>query len=83
MKIGLQTWGTDGDFMPFLALAIGLRDAGHEVTLAYTSVDGKDYSDRADITGIKLIRANGNVPAPDLNPYDISSKPGSFYEYSK
>lgn len=83
MKIGLQTWGTDGDFMPFLALAIGLRDAGHEVTLAYTSVDGKDYSDRADITGIKLIRANGNVPAPDLNPYGISSKPGSFSEYSK
>jgi UDP:flavonoid glycosyltransferase YjiC (YdhE family) len=83
MRIGLQTWGTDGDFMPFLALAIGLKDAGHEVTLAYTSVDGKDYSNRMDTAGIKLIRANGNVPTPDLNPYGISAKPGSFSEYSK
>jgi sterol 3beta-glucosyltransferase len=83
MKIGLQTWGTDGDFMPFLALAIGLRNTGHEVTLAYTSVDGKDYSDRKDTTGIRLIQANGNVPLPDLNPYCISSKPGSFSEYTK
>jgi hypothetical protein len=31
MKIGLQTWGTDGDFMPFLALAIGLKKAGYNL----------------------------------------------------
>lgn len=83
MRIGLQTWGTDGDFMPFLALAIGLKDAGHDVTLAYTSVDGKDYSTRTDIAGIKLIRANGNVRmSNDFNPYAIDAKPGSFKEYS-
>lgn len=84
MKIGLQTWGTDGDFMPFLALAIGLRDAGHEVTLAYTSVDGKDYSNRDDIQGVELIRANGDVRIPaDSDPYSINAKPGSFNEYSE
>lgn len=84
MKIGLQTWGTDGDFMPFLALAIGLREAGHEVSLAYTSVDGKDYSNRKDITGIKLIQADGGVkPNHELNPYALTTKPGSFAEYSK
>ena len=83
MKIGLQTWGTDGDFFPFLALAIGLRDAGHQVVLAYTSVDGKDYSDRDDVTGIELIRANGNVTVPeDFNPYAINARPGSFKEYT-
>lgn len=83
MRIGLQTWGTDGDFMPFLALAIGLKDSGHEVTLAYTSVDGKDYSDRQDVAGIKLIRANGNVAMQsDFNPYAIDARPGSFKEYS-
>lgn len=82
MKIGLQTWGTDGDFMPFLALAIGLKDAGHEVTLAYTSVDGKDYSDRNDVKGIHLIRANGNANLSNTNPYAIDAKPGSFKEYS-
>ncbi len=44
MKIGIQTWGSDGDILPFLALAEGLQVAGHQVTVAYTSVDNKDYS---------------------------------------
>ena len=44
MKIGLQTWGSDGDIRPFLALAGGLRARGHEVSLVITSVDNKDYS---------------------------------------
>lgn len=83
MKIGLQTWGTDGDFMPFLALAIGLREAGHEVMLAYTSIDGKDYSGRTDTDGIELIRANGDVQfSSRFNPYAIDAKPGSFKEYT-
>ncbi len=43
MKIGLQTWGSDGDIRPFLALAGGLRARGHEVSLVVTSVDNKDY----------------------------------------
>lgn len=69
--------------MPFLALAIGLRDAGHNVTLTYTSVDGKDYSNRDDIQGVELIRANGDVLIPaDSDPYSINAKPGSFKEYS-
>ncbi len=44
MKIGLQTWGTDGDIRPFLALAGGLRARGHKVSLVVTCVDNKDYS---------------------------------------
>lgn len=44
MKIGLQTWGSDGDIRPFLALAGGLRARGHEVSLVVTSIDRKDYS---------------------------------------
>lgn len=84
MKVGLQTWGTEGDFMPFLALAVGLKNAGHEVTLAYTSIDGKDYSSYAETEGINLVRANGNVTVPkDFNPYALGAKPGSFREYSK
>ncbi|MCF8461478.1 MAG: glycosyltransferase [Flavobacteriales bacterium] len=84
MRIGLQTWGTDGDFYPFLALSIGLRDAGHEVTLAYTSVDGKKYSTRKDTYGIKLIEANGGRTFDQsVNPYAIAARSGSFREYSK
>jgi UDP:flavonoid glycosyltransferase YjiC (YdhE family) len=84
MKIGLQTWGTDGDFYPFLALAVGLKEAGHEVTLAYTSVDGKEYSNHPLAKGIELIKADGGIPVPkDVNPYAIAASPGSFSEYSK
>jgi sterol 3beta-glucosyltransferase len=42
--VGIQTWGSDGDIRPFVALANGLARAGHQVTLAVTSIDGKDYS---------------------------------------
>ena len=84
MRIGLQTWGTEGDFTPFLALAIGLRNAGHQVSLAYTSIDGKDYASRSDLHGIELIQANGNVStSTDFNPYAINAKAGSFTEYSE
>lgn len=44
MKIGLQTWGSDGDIRPILALAGGLRARGHQVSLVVSSVDNKDYS---------------------------------------
>lgn len=43
MKIGLQTWGTEGDIRPFLALAGGLSAAGHQVSLVITSVHNKSY----------------------------------------
>ena len=41
MKIGIQTWGSEGDVRPFVALAGGLSEAGHEVTLAVTDVRNK------------------------------------------
>jgi sterol 3beta-glucosyltransferase len=43
MKIGLQTWGSDGDVRPMVALANGLSTAGHEVRLVISSVTGTDY----------------------------------------
>ena len=57
MKIGIQTWGSDGDILPFIALAIGLRRSGHKVTLVYTSVDNKDYSSFASDFDISVIKA--------------------------
>ena len=44
MKIGIQTWGSQGDINPFIALAAGLSQAGHHVTLAITCADRKDYN---------------------------------------
>ena len=57
MKIGIQTWGSDGDILPFLALARGLRKSGHDVTVIYTSVDNKDYTSYAELFDIALIKA--------------------------
>jgi UDP:flavonoid glycosyltransferase YjiC (YdhE family) len=47
MKIGMQTCGGMGDIRPFMALATGLSHAGHEVTVAVTKVDDKDYEEFA------------------------------------
>lgn len=57
MKIGIQTWGSDGDILPFIALANGLKVADHNVTVVYTSVDNKDYSSYGDKFDISLIKA--------------------------
>ena len=48
MKIGLQTWGTEGDVRPFLALAAGLKSAGHETTLLTTEIQNRDFSVEAE-----------------------------------
>ena len=55
MRIGLQTWGSEGDVQPFTALAAGLVGAGHEVTLLVTDNAGRDYSGLAQKFGYNLI----------------------------
>ncbi len=59
MKIGIQTWGSDGDILPFLALAEGLQADGHQVTVAYTSVDNKEYSAYSKRCGFQSIKVFG------------------------
>lgn len=54
MKIGIQTWGSEGDVNPFIALASGLSKAGHEVTLAITCSDRKDFKHLAKKHGFNL-----------------------------
>ncbi len=43
MKIGIQTWGSNGDVRPLLALASGLKLAGHEVSFIVSSIDNRNY----------------------------------------
>lgn len=58
MKIGLQTCGTEGDIRPFIALAGGLSAHGHDVTLAVTSLDAKDYTSYARSMNFEIIHAH-------------------------
>lgn len=52
MRVGLQTWGSAGDIRPFIALAAALRRAGHDVALAATAVDGRDWSGLCQSLGV-------------------------------
>ena len=64
MKIGLQTWGSEGDIQPFIALAAGLTKAGHEATLVVADNVGRDYSGLADRFGFRLLHV-ANPEKPD------------------
>jgi UDP:flavonoid glycosyltransferase YjiC (YdhE family) len=64
LKIGLQTWGSEGDTQPFIALAAQLAQNGHEVTLIVTDVTARDHSAAAQRCGFRLV----NVPAPEELP---------------
>jgi UDP:flavonoid glycosyltransferase YjiC (YdhE family) len=52
MNIGIQTWGSNGDIRPFIALADGLKNAGHEVTLVVSSIDNRNYQQTCESLGI-------------------------------
>ncbi|KAA3602851.1 MAG: glycosyltransferase [Calditrichaeota bacterium] len=67
MKIGIQTWGSEGDIRPFIALAIGLQQEGHQVTLALIEPENRDYQKYADNFGFKLIK----IPIDDYSLEDL------------
>jgi len=56
--VGLQTWGSEGDVQPFLALARGLADAGHDVRLVMTTQSDKHYD---PLPGVRLERVGADV----------------------
>ena len=65
-RIGLQTWGTEGDVRPFFALGHALQKRGHEVRVVYTSVEGRDFGaggfDRLADSDTASIRTRGILP---------------------
>ena len=56
MKIGIQTWGSNGDIRPMIALAEGLKKAGHTVTLAVTSLDNRCYAEECAVFNINYLQ---------------------------
>ena len=54
MKIGIQTWGSDGDIRPFIALSEGLQAAGHNVTLVITSIDSDRFVNLGSRNGVNV-----------------------------
>ncbi len=58
MKIGLQTYGTRGDILPFITMASGLQEYGHEVTLVITTPYKADFTEYADLYDLNIIHAS-------------------------
>jgi sterol 3beta-glucosyltransferase len=63
MRIGIQTWGSDGDIRPFVALANGLARKNHQVSLVVTSIDGKEYHSIAARENLRIM----HTAHPDLD----------------
>lgn len=57
-RVLIATMGSFGDLHPYLAIAIGLRDRGHEVTLASSAM----YREKVESEGIRFV----TIP-PDLS----------------
>ncbi len=69
MRVGMQSWGTEGDIRPFLALGHGLAQRGHKVALSYTSLLGRDYGEEATALGISARTESA----------DVRGRPGGFH----
>jgi sterol 3beta-glucosyltransferase len=59
VKIGIQTWGTEGDVRPFFALAAELTARGHDAKLVYTSVERREFSALAGSSGVSAREVGG------------------------
>lgn len=71
MKIGIQTWGSNGDIRPMLALADGLQKTGHTVTLAVSSIDNHSYREICDQLGIVYRQVPEHI---DFNMQDFARR---------
>jgi len=51
VRIGIQTWGSEGDIRPFVALGAALARRGHQVELVYTEIGDRRYEAVAEALG--------------------------------
>ena len=75
MKFGLYNYGTRGDLQPFIALAIGLKEKGHDVKLVCITPYPSDFS--------AYEREFGLTFEPVLTPDFYKNNPVSEYEQNK
>ena len=73
MKIGIQTWGTEGDVRPFIALSGGLSAAGHDVTLAVTEITNKRFTSFCKRLGF-TIRHVGHIDINEARFKELASE---------
>ena len=65
MRIGIQTWGSEGDIRPFVALGQALATRGHRVELVYTDIGERSYDAAAAALGFTARAVATPVATPE------------------
>ena len=65
MRIGIQTWGSEGDIRPFVALGAALAKRGHHVELVYTEIAARRYDAIAASLGFTARAVASPVTSPE------------------
>jgi len=71
MRVGIQTWGSEGDIRPMVALGHGLVQRGHEVELVYTDIANRRYDEVAAALGMRARAVATPVIADQAELYEI------------
>ena len=74
MRIGIQTWGSEGDIRPFIALGSALTARGHHVELLYTEIGDRRYEAVARTLGFSARAVASPVVADATELYKIGLK---------
>ncbi len=71
VRIGIQTWGSEGDIRPFVALGAALAKRGHDVELLYTEIGERRYEDIAASLGFTARAIASPVIADPARLFEI------------
>jgi sterol 3beta-glucosyltransferase len=71
VRVGIQTWGSEGDIRPFVALGHALAARGHHVELLYTEIGARRYEDVATSLGFTARAIASPVIADDKELFEI------------
>ena len=71
MRVGIQTWGSEGDIRPFVALGHALASRGHDVEMLYTEVSDRRYEEVARALGFTARAVASPVITSEAQLYEI------------
>ncbi len=74
MRVGIQTWGSEGDIRPFVALGHALAARGHDVEMLYTEISDRRYDEVARALGFTARSVASPIIKTEAELYEIGLK---------
>lgn len=74
MRVGIQTWGSEGDIRPFVALGHALASRGHDVEMLYTEVSDRRYEAAAQALGFTARAVASPIIKSEAELYEVGLK---------